>query len=299
MGKQGIALVLALLVTLVLSILVGSFFLRSMNENQLVARYVNSARAFWLAEAGVAEGIRHMPNSTSGCMGTDNGCYSANVSSLSVKYYQINSTGTVTLPSGGNIARSLNVVVETENIDSSKFQYAIATTVTLVTKGSVTINPGTSWEQNATINFSDLFECSKEDMKSYATHVYSTVDNTTPINGITWVEPSGGSLNITGNLTGSGILVIAGNVSISGTVQLDGIIYVIGDLTITGNVTVNGSVLAESNALIDTTTELKGNVTLNYDSNKISDALNPLKFMNPAIVSWKEAKKTYSHDAII
>jgi Tfp pilus assembly protein PilX len=288
MGKRGVALILALLVTLVLSILLGSFFLRITNENQLVSRYVNSARAFWLAEAGVAEGIRHLPNPTSGCIGTANDCYSVNITSLSAKYYQINSTGTVTLPSAGTITRSLNVVVQTEDIDPNKFQYAIGTTVTLVRRGSVTINPSTSWEENAIINFSDLFECSKEDMRSYATHVYDTVDDTTAINGITWIEPSGGSLNISGNLTGSGILVIAGNVHISGTFQFDGIIYVIGDLTITGNVTLTGSVLAESNALIDTTTEIKGNVTLNYDSNKITDALNPLRFMNPEIVSWKE-----------
>ncbi|MBI4972861.1 MAG: hypothetical protein HZC16_03480, partial [Candidatus Omnitrophica bacterium] len=67
----------------------------------------------------------------------------------------------------------------------------------------------------------------------------------------------------------------------------DGIIYVIGKLTMTGDVTATGSVLAESETTVDTL--LKGNVTLNYNSNSVANALSSIQFFTKDIVSWRES----------
>jgi len=297
MNKRGIALVFALLVVVVLSILTISFFAGSINEHNLVKRFVNSTRAFWLAEAGIAEGKQDLPGSSSGinypfAYVETNDLYSTD---LQYKYYQIDSTGT-----SESIPRRLSAIVRTKRSNADKFPYAIQTTVKLVMKGNVDIDPpnedtngipepGEGWRQNSVLNFADLFTCSKEDLKSYATHIYTSIDASTPMSGLTWVEPQSGSLNIAGNYTGSGIMIIRGNVHISGTIDFSGIIYVIGDLTITGTVATSGSVLAETDVLLDPDTQLKGTVDLTYDRAAIENALpNIPPAASSALVSWHE-----------
>lgn len=289
MGKQqqrAMALVMVLLFILVLSILGSSFFYGVINENKLVERYVSSVRAIWLAETGIAEAINNLPDDASGDLGGSNYTYSAHTSLLSGQYYQIDSTGAVSLPPMGTISRSLSAVVRTDPVEPGNFQHAIRTTSNLVVRGSVTIN-GSS-EEFAPLNFADLFEHSKEDMRGYATHLYTDPPvNVTPVDNITWVDLSpGGEFRISSDTySGSGILIVAGDAQITGG-TFNGIIYVIGQLRISGNPTINGSILAESHTEIDTT--LTGNVTINYDANAITNALGPLQFIAPVIVSWKE-----------
>ena len=52
MNNKGAVLVFSLVIILVLSVLASSFYFKSINENTLTKRYVESIRAFWLAEAG-------------------------------------------------------------------------------------------------------------------------------------------------------------------------------------------------------------------------------------------------------
>lgn len=286
MGKRAVALIFALFVVLVITGLSGSFFLKSVNENILVKRHVNSIRAFWLAEAGVAEAISNMPNNVSGTVGGSNYTYSANTSALLGDYYQIDSWGSVTLPDADTVSRSLSAVVRTEPVDPSNFQHAIRTTVDLIIRGSVTINGPT--EEYASLDFPDLFEHSKEEMESYATNSYTDPpNNVVPVDGITWVNLSPGQeLRITSDTwQGSGILIVEGDAQITGG-TFNGILYVMGELRMSGNPVINGTILAESSAELDTT--LTGNVTINYDSGAIADALVPLQFISPEIVSWRE-----------
>lgn len=283
--NRGIALIMSFLVIMVIAILAASLFSGVINENRLVRRFADSTRAFWLAEAGIAEGIENMPGDIAGhthCMQLD--CtYSHNVDTepLSGYYYQINSSG-----SAHNITRSLRAIVWTQPVPPSHFQHAIRTTSNLVVKGSVEIN-GPS-EEFASIIFADLFEHSKADIESYATHVYTNPPNdVTPITEITWVNLSpGNELRINSDTwTGNGILVVEGDAQITGG-TFNGIIYVIGKLRMTGNPVINGTILAESATTIDTT--LTGNVEINYDINAITAALSYLQFIAPAIVSWQE-----------
>jgi Tfp pilus assembly protein PilX len=290
MNKKGAVLIFGLLVILTLSILASSFYFKSINADKLTRRYVESSRAFWLAEAGIAEALSNLPAATvSGYIGSSSYTYSAQVVQVAgtANYYTISSTGSVALQGSQTIDRSLSAIIRTGIVNPAKFQYAIGTTTNLVVKGSVEINPVGSFQENAILDFADLFGISKADMKLNAAGVYTLETFPSSVSGITWVDvPTGSTLNIAGGLIGSGILVINGNAHFSGTVQFSGIIYVIGKLTMTGDVTATGSVLAESSATVDTI--LKGNVTLNYDPLEIAGALSPLQFLNKNIVCWQE-----------
>ncbi|MDO8662765.1 MAG: pilus assembly PilX N-terminal domain-containing protein [Candidatus Omnitrophota bacterium] len=290
--RKGVVLVFSLLVTLVLSILLAALYLKAVNENQLANRYINSMRAFWLAEAGIAT-VKANPG-LSGVgpeqLGGDNYTFSAIVQPVlgTNNYWTVTSIGTVSLPSGPSISRTLTATVKTAGMDSSKFPYAIDTTAELEIHGSaVTIN-GTYKEEDNTINFTNMFGISKTTMKADAAHLYTDSTFNTPVDGITWVDVSSGhTLDIAGNLNGSGILVINGNAKFSGTVIFNGIIYVIGTLTMTGNVTTNGAIVAESSAQADTT--LAGSVNISFNLDQIEDALSNVQFLSKQIVAWREA----------
>jgi len=290
-NNRSVVLVYSLLVTAVVSILLGSLYLGTINDNLQANQYVNSIHALWLAEAGIAT-VKANPglNAASGSLGGAN--YTYNVPSPQVVpntnnvYWIVTSTGTVTLPSGSSVSRTLTATIKTAGADSTKFPYAIDTTSDLVIKGSVTIN-GTPKQSDNTINFTNMFGVSKATMKAGATYLYTDSNFNAPVEGITWVDvASGNTLKISGNLTGSGILVINGDVTVSGTVNFDGIIYVIGKLTMTGTVTTSGSVIAESSATADTT--LKGNVTMNFNLSDVQNALANVEFLSKQIVAWRE-----------
>lgn len=280
----------AMLVTVVVGILSSSYFLNTMNENALVKRHIAAVRAFWTAEAGLAEAVDNMPSSTSGTIESSNYAYSTTTVPLGVDdYYTVTSRGTVTLPSGGSVTRVLNAVVRIIPPDASKFQHAIRTTVALDIKGSVDINGDT--EEYAALDFPDLFSNTKAEVEEMATHTYTNpANNITPVDDITWVNLSeGNQLRINNNgWTGSGILVVTGgNVHITGG-TFDGILYVVGDLFISGNPIINGSVLVESDTEVVDDTDITGNPTINFDSVAIADALDTLGFAASEIVSWQD-----------
>lgn len=284
--SKGFVLIFALLVTLMFSLILVGFYLQNINESNLAKRFADSTRAFWLAEAGAASAYVNFPAGSSGTLGGSGYVYNAVVTPISGNYYTITSTGTVNRADGVTISRTITASVKTGITDATKFQYGIETTTDLVTKGSVSINPSGSFKEFSTLDFSNLFGVTKVQMQAGATHSYTVSDFSAPVDGITWVEvPSGDTLTVAGNLSGSGVLVINGNVHFSGTVDFNGIIYVIGTLTITGTVTTNGSVLAESSTTVDTT--IKGNVEINHDSSQIATALTFVSSLNKQFVSWK------------
>lgn len=302
MNKRGIALIFSFLVVLVLSILMSSLFLRSINENNLVRRYVNSVRAFWVAEAGIAQAIKNLPNSpTNGNLGN----YSYETTTTyrttinSCDYYDITSTGIVALPSGGDIRRTVNVVAKRGPVDTVKFQYGIAAANDLCFGGPGSCNRSpedfldpdicnehTCWNEfDTTINFTDLFGYQQSEVEQIATHY---TDTTFPdaVNGIIWVDvPSGSTLMVTGSQAGSGVLIINGDVQFGGAYQFNGIIYVLGTLKALGNFDLYGSIIVASTAGVD---RIDGNPTFHYGQTDISSALQQLSNNFVDIVSWKE-----------
>lgn len=288
MGRAAVVLIWALLVMVVIAILLSSFFLTTMTENSLAKRYVASVRAFWAAETGISEAIVAMPNSTSGTIGGSNYSYTTTTTLIAADYYRVDSIGAAVVPSGGFVERKLSSVVKTTPVDTNNFQHAIRTTVELDVQGSVDIN-GTT-EENAALDFPDLFDSSKEEIEAYAAHVYTDpVNNITPVDTITWINLSEGQefrINDNG-WTGGGILVVEGNAMITGG-TFDGVLYVIGDLRISGNPTISGTVLVESDTELVEDTDITGNVTINYDTDAIANALVALQFISPEVVSWRE-----------
>ncbi|MCF7916206.1 MAG: hypothetical protein K9L61_00320 [Candidatus Omnitrophica bacterium] len=299
MNKKGIALAIVLWIVAIFSVIIASLFIRVLNERNLVKRHINTVKSFWLAEAGLSEAFVNFPNSVSTTNITQNqGCpaqatcsYQVTTTKISDSdpnndYYTVNSIGIVVLATGAQLETNLEATVKTDPPDPSKFQHAIETTGDLVTKGSAYTIEGTINEQ-AILNFSNLFSASKDTIKSNAAYLYTEDNFAEPVDGITWVEVSSGEeLTTAGNLQGSGILVVAGDCHISGTENFNGILYVIGELTITGTPTLNGTVLAESATDIDTT--IKGHVTINYDPDAISNALNNIEYLSKEIIAWQQ-----------
>lgn len=292
-NNRGVVLIFSLLLTLILSSLLGALYLNVSSESLQANQYANSTRAFWLAEAGIATVKANSGlGAASGSLGGANYTFDVpapQAVSGTNNYWIVTSTGTVRLPrfpSDLIISKTLSTTIKTGDVDATKFPYAIDTTADLVTKGNVTIN-GTTKENDNTINFANMFGVSKTTMNAGATHLYTDSNFDAPVDHITWVDvASGKPLSIAGNLVGSGILVVNGDAHISGTVIFDGIIYVIGTLTMTGTVTTNGSVVAESSATADT--ELKGTVNINYDLIQIQTALANVQLLNKQIVAWNE-----------
>jgi len=286
MNKKGIVLILSFLVVTVLTVLLASLFFKTINENNLTQRHLNSVQAFWLAEAGIAEAVKNLPGSTpDGCLSTGY-CYSVDISALPNSYYQIDSTGSVSLPSGEVInQRALRAVARTIPPDISSFPHAIEITGSLITKGNAyTINGTVS--ENAAVNFSDLFEHSKAEIEAAAAYTYQDT-LIEPVGMVTWVNVSTGTeLTVAGDLEGSGVLIVAGDVHFSGTVDFDGILYVMGRCRMSGTPTINGAVFVESEADIDAT--ISGHVTMNYDVVEITEALTYLGLTSSEIRSWQE-----------
>jgi len=283
-SRKGFVLIFSLLVTLILSLMLTSFYVQNINESNLAKRFVDSTRAFWLAEAGAAQAYVNF-GAASGSLGGTNNTFVAVVTPISGDYYTITSTGKVSRPDGTEITRQIITTIKAGVTDATKFKYGVETTTELEIKGSADINPSGSSKEYSTLDFPDLFGVTKAQMQAGATHAYTPATFGAPVDGITWVDVPSGTLNITSNLTGSGVLIINGNVKFAGTVVFDGIIYVIGTLTMTGNVTTSGSVLAESSTTVDTT--ITGNVTINYDPSKIDTALNNVASLSKQLVSWK------------
>jgi len=320
MTKRGVVLIFSLLVVLFLTIILGSFFLRSINENNLVRRSVSSTQAFWAAEGGIAQAIRNLPDSpTNGNFGgysyETTTAYRTTINATD--YYNITSTGIVAFPSGGDIRRTINVVVKKGTNDPTKFRYSIQAANNLCFGGPgqckcpkdatcpptlIEIGDPYSYlhpnvspycngqdcyiRQDGTINSADLFGYQLTDISSIATHYTDTVPET--ISGVTWVDVTPDQTLMVTDGTGSGVLIINGNVQFGGTYQFRGIIYALGTLIARGTFDSYGSIIVASAAGVDS---VDGTPDLYWDQTEISNALDALNLAANSlvgIVSWNE-----------
>jgi hypothetical protein len=301
MNKHGVVLVFSLLALLVLSILLSSFFIKSINENNFVNRCVNSARAFWVAEAGVAHAKRNLPNSPT----NDNiDRYSYETTTTfratinSCNYYDIVSTGIVALPGGGDTRRTINAIVKTGVIDPTKFQYAIQAANDICFGAQCekdperwihpeTCNGHSCWKEfDSTINFRDLFGYELSEVSAIATH-YTENNFPGTVTGVNWVDVSeGGTLRLEGTTTGRGVLIVNGKVEARGTYNFYGIIYILDTFqAASGTLAIFGSVVVQNSAGID---EFQGTADITWDQAEIQNALNSLANSITTVVSWKE-----------
>ncbi len=96
---------------------------------------------------------------------------------------------------------------------------------------------------------------------------------------------SPGGVTLTGNVTGSGILIITGDLDIHGTITFNGLVYVLGSLTVTGTATINGAIMVKGSS----TTELKGTCNINLNR-AILQKVSRAGFANKMIV-WKDERQ--------
>lgn len=85
MNKRGIALIFSYLVIVVLSILGAAFLARSVSEDTITRRYEDSARAFWIAEAGLSQAYFNWKNNIAqpaGAVAFSGGTYSLDTTQL-------------------------------------------------------------------------------------------------------------------------------------------------------------------------------------------------------------------------
>lgn len=304
MNKKGMVLIFGIVVILFLLVVFGAFFSKTINETNLAKRHISSIKAFWAAEAGLADAIKNLPsspvtNTIDGESYRATSTYRATINMC--KYYDLESTGTVTLPGGASLTRTVYATVKTGPTDPSKFQYGIQAANDLCFGGACKkpaedyldpdiCNGHSCWKEfDTTLNFQDMFNYTQDEVRAAATHY---TEDTFPDNlprGVHWVDVTPGeSLNMVGNGTGSGILIIDGDASFgAGTYQFDGIIFVLGSLDVRGTFDAIGSVIVSSAVGVDS---INGTPTFHWDVPAITDALETLSFVvsQKTIVSWHE-----------
>lgn len=299
MKRKAVALLIIFIALIPLSFMVTTFFTKIFIETKLTSRYVGGMRAFWTAEAGVARAQSEMRTCALGgnCTYTgiiiynrDTYVYNAAIAPLGGRYYRINSTG-----SAQENSRQISAVVQVRDADPGRFENGIETQGDIDISGNARINPAGSAKSFSVLNFEELFGFTKDEVKTFADTIYvDPPNNVLPCDGIIWVEVNDtNQFRITEhNWRGSGILIINGDTAIDVDATItggtfDGIIYIIGELEIpAGNPVLSGTVLVEDEAT--DITKLRGNLKINYDPDKIENALNLLRFIAPHKVAWWE-----------
>lgn len=286
MNRRGIALIISYMVIGVLAVLGVALVGRSISERYSTQRYVNSTKAFWLAEAGIARAIKDFSDSPlSGYLEDTNNTYDTQTSLVEgfTDRYRIISTGTVTLSTGGTITRTIQVIVQEPQ--PGDIDNAVTSTGDIVVGGAATINPEGSEAPFSVFSFEETFGMSESKLRAQADHFYLDPDNNVlPVDGITWIELSAGDeLVISQNSwDGSGILVVNGDLKITGG-SFNGILWVNGGLEVSsGNPDIFGAIFVNCG---EEDTVVLGNAEITHDPDVIEGALSS---MSPFVLSWSE-----------
>jgi len=197
MDKRGVALIFTFFVVIVLSILLVGFFLKSVNENRMVIRHINSMQAFWVAEAGIAQAIadlptQHYPSPLTQTLGTPPNKFNYSVTSNwissridpitgdTINIYQLDARGSVT---NTDITRDIQTFVSFTPPTIGGFNSAIEVKNTLKILGAAIISGGpkppywtdaenhedlTFAKDKSSFNFQQRFDIAPEEVKAYA-----------------------------------------------------------------------------------------------------------------------------------
>lgn len=259
-------------------------------QSQEAERKVASAKAFWLAEAGVERAFARMPEilfnacdalgEGSYCVSTQNYTYANNTNSTN--RWNITSTGFVT-----PVNRTIYAEV------GANVWRAITTTGTLSGPGAGglddQIDPDGSYEENANFTFEGIFNISQTTMFNMRTSYPPADINPSTPDGIIWVQP--GDVKIT-NAWGdhAGIMVVNGNLTMEGGL-FTGIIWVNGGCKmVNGNDVTDGAVFV--NDTLNGETKITGTSTLTFSREAIDNAFSLINTNSPSsvhnIVFWQE-----------
>lgn len=306
------ALIIAFMVVVVLAIFGSATIARSVSERFVAQRHVESGQAFWLAEAGAAQALLQLKenfNNLSSIAATSmgDGQYSVDPITIEGSDRRVTVHGFIPSEASPRAERTITLLVKslggTNFSNPDLLQYAIDTTGDLKIGGSANIHPPTSSHQGSSLDFEEVFGMTTEQIRAEAEqaqidargYVYTDpAANQQPVNGITWVELTGGNkYSISSNWSASGLLVVNGNgmnvaLEISGDWTFTGVIWVIGKVKISGNPQITGAIFAESMAGIES--DVTGNPTISFDTAAVSGAFGLLGSGTGGIeiLSWRE-----------
>lgn len=330
-NKEGVVLILVIFVVVVLAILGGALVTRSVSERNLAQRYDWSARAFWLAEAGISRALKEVKdNFTTSDLG-----WSQNLGPGSGSYdvvlgpiYPVqmrNATSTGIFDTIQRIIRVVlaipqgfwdNAIYSAENITNSGNSGSITGNVSY--NGSFTSSPA-AWAAGITSSptaknlLPDLDFVTLKAMSivqglfcnaacvaaggpggTYPTSFWNNPPtNTTP--NIVYIEGSDMDFN---HPPGPGItayggfyIVVDGDVEFHGKVQVDGVVYTPGEVTFDGG----GNILNINGGIFsgeDTT--INGGPDLSYNQTY----MHTLKDMDvgnepPEVIYWEDLQNPY------
>ena len=309
------ALIFVFLALVPFSLMVATSYKKNVDETKLVRRYIGGVRSFWAAEGGIAKGTRQLrvcvlnnECTVSGTVDYDNEQYGYDVaiSHLDGSYYQIASSG---FDSQGT--KELYSVIQLREVDPNNFQNPIEAQGDITIQGSAEVHNGDP-NPFATLDFKDLFGINIEDIQPWDHHYIDPPNNPSeddyPVEGVTYIEDSGrlkistnhwegngvlivdGDVQITGG-TFNGIMIVRGEFQIAGNAEINGIVYVQGKFVRgqgSGNPDLYGTVLVECDP--SDVTELRGNIDITYEPDKIQAALDLLRFIAPQKAAWWESQ---------
>lgn len=310
MNKRGVALIITFMVIVVLTILGVATVSRSVSERFLAQRHIESAQAFWLAEAGISQALLQLKtnfNNLNSISATSfgQGQYSVDTIAEEGSDRRVTAHGFIPSEASARSERVITVLVRSSGNNPGNpglITNAIETTGTLKITGSVNINPPGSSHEGSTLTFEEVFGMTEDEVRQIAVnaqaegtgHLYTDPpSNQQPVNGITWVDLTGGNkYSVSSNWSGSGLLIVDSNgndvaLDISGGWTFTGLIWVTGRVKITGTSDIDGAVFARSS--IDAESTLGGDATLNYDSSAVASAFGFLSSEGGLqILSWRE-----------
>ena len=307
MNKRGVALILVFTVILVLSILATAIVAKSVSESRIAQSYAQSAQAFWLAEAGVAQALTQLKNDF-------NNLNSIAPTSLGQGQYSVDTivvegsnrrviTAHGYIPSAANhrVERKITVLVQNlGGINPGLITYAIETSGILDITDK--LSGRFTHHDNSGLTFEDVFGMTEDQVKAIAVsaqaqgtgQIYTNPPaNQQPVNGITWVELTGDDkYSISSNWSGSGLLIVNSNgnnvaLDISGTWNFTGMIWVNGGIKISGTPNITGAVFARSSVGIES--DLTGTPTIDFNSLEVASAFGLLgQGGGIKVLSWQE-----------
>lgn len=305
MSKRGIVLLLGLIVIVVLAILGGVFFKRSITDSHDVRRHASSSQAIWNAEQGLSRAVAALPSTAA--IVDPGGAFQTNIavaaSDAVSTTFRITSTGQVTV-TGAPIVRNIEAFIQYFPFQGSgNFDNAIEVNNNLSISGSVSILPNITYAKDfANVSFSDKFKVSTSDMRAFAMSqgtYYEDPGSPLPDFGqlsgpgqVTWVKITDPTQYLQipkNNWEGKGILIVEGNARIEGSKSpegFEGIVWVTGICDIRGNVDLTGTVISETTADV---TQLAGTPVLTWNMTAINNALSLLgPLAQRARLSWRE-----------
>lgn len=234
--KKGVTLLLTLIIMTTLAVVVTAFLYMVSVQTKGAGYTIDSAKAFWLAEAGIQQVIYKLktdgayrttpsPNPLTGTLGT--GSYSVSVVK-NASTYTLTSTGTVE-----GLSRTIeqSIIAVEGGADFSDGIYADGNTLNFqgssgTINGDIRGNGNIQNYSGMTINGTvlpnsptDFAICDYPSYLAIADNVANTSKTFTSGNTYSGIWYVNGSVNIEKNVTINGSIISTGGISISGTSQ--------------------------------------------------------------------------------